>query len=1412
MNKIYITILLLILSYGASAQIEMTGSNTPPYDPISLISDQFFGEGVEVVNITYNGMDASVGYFSNGMSSIGIENGILLSTGSVESKGADVGSDQSGLIEASVDNGSSTIDVDLSTFTSQSIFNVTQYVIEFIPSSDTISFRYVFASEEYPEFVCSDYNDVFGFFVSGPGINGPYSDGAENIALIPGTNLPVTINNINSGNIGTQGKIENCTAPEGSLNYSEYYVDNDGSSMSPVFDGWLVPIEAKIGVTPCMTYKIKIVVADVGDAQRDSGVFLEGKSFDSQVLDVDIEVDNPERILIEGCNSANVILKIDEPRAQDLDINITYLGSASMMDDYNTLNSTITIPAGQTSTSLNISAIEDNIEENIEELQMIIDINACLKDTFELFLADYDPAELGLQADTICMGGSSQLEIDLESPSSLTVQSNDVNKAIISPIPGQSPSLVSSLLEVNGIKPSFLTADIIQSICLDITHTRLQDLSVYLASPGGQRITLTSGNGGTDDHYSNTCFTSTATDNVRTGTAPFTGNWLPEESFDNLLSGVAPLNGNWYIEIVDNGPGFNGLLNSWEITFNPAYEITYLWSNDASLSCTDCPNPIATPTSTSTYSVTVSNGTGCDVVEEVQIVVNESDFADAGPDQTICAGSDVTLTASGGDTYNWSTGDNTADINISPSTTTTYVVSITDANGCMSTDDVQIIVGTSLSADLQTTDVSCHQEADGRIIANSSGTAPFTYNWSNGEQTQEINGLEPGTYTVSISDVNNCNTVESAEIVEPDPLTITTDNSSTCPEITDGTATVTITGGNRAPFIYEWSSNAGGQQSAEITGLAAGIYDVTVTDDNNCTAIATTEVAALPELLEPIVTCGQVTSDAITFIWPDDANTTDFEVNVQNIGWTNPTSRTSHTLSGLSLGQTLEIQVRANGNCPSKIGTASCTANDCTPIDIQIVNQTNLPCAGTGSGSVSLIASGDNAPFSYSIDGQSNTTGNFANLGLGNHTATVEDAIGCTQTIIIVITEPDPLLISGTIDRQPDCNNGGAITVTASGGTGTLSYNWNNGLTSTSETNLPAGSYFISVTDENGCGNTYNGVINYYAEMTGVISSTPASCATQNAQATVDISGGQGSYSYIWDDAQEQTSSTAVDLGAGTYTVTVTDELGCTIEKSTAISEPRIEVELALRQPVCPEDFGGISITPIEGQAPFAIRVNSNTYSNQMEIDWLQSGSYDIEVTDNLGCTQTFEDEVLQSNDPMSVGLTDVIPLDIGDSIRLMPIILNGLGTITYEWTAQDDTYFSCTDCERPYFKPTNSTDIQLMITDANGCTASALSKVVVDRNRKIYAPDAISPNKDGVNDLFTIFTKDEGIIENLMIFDRWGNLVFEKEEFETNEESLGWNGRFNNVAVNSRLFVYVVRIRFEDEVVTFNGSLVVVR
>lgn len=320
----------------------------------ALITDVFLGDCLEATNITYTGSLDALGTFSNG-GSIGIEEGIIISTGlALSAEGPNTAGGVSNsfytagepLLEALA--GSTTNDAAIFEF-------------DFVASTTEVTFTYVFASEEYDEFVCSSYNDAFGFFVSGPG----YAPNT-NIAAIPGTTDLVAINNINN-NAG-------CGDPA----YAVYYVNNDGGS-SIEYDAYTVPLEALITTIPCETYQIKIAIADAGDSILDSAVLLQAESFNAGV-DLDIAGASPVggQSSPDNCEDTGsfVFVLNGDPLGEDVDITFTIGGTATADLDYDALPDVITFPAGSSIYELDVQGYLDQLDTTPESVTLTLD-NVC---------------------------------------------------------------------------------------------------------------------------------------------------------------------------------------------------------------------------------------------------------------------------------------------------------------------------------------------------------------------------------------------------------------------------------------------------------------------------------------------------------------------------------------------------------------------------------------------------------------------------------------------------------------------------------------------------------------------------------------------------------------------------------------------------------------------------------------------------------------------------------------------------------------------------------------------------------------------------------------------------------------------------------------------------------------------------
>ncbi len=417
---------LLILSLGmlvfhqhtkppASASAEppiMNGIRTKnDYSTESLVRD-IFAKGAcdNISNIRSIGNREGIGYFENGRNVIGMENGIIISTGQIEhAEGPNQAGDKSGTL------GNTAGDQDLGMFVDQRVLDVVGIEFDFVPLDSFVRFRYVFASEEYCEFVGSVYNDVFGFFVSGPGIEGEFSNQAKNVALIPGTNDYVAINSVNHA-YNSQYFIRN--ELERDARQCEIEPFNSPHRNSIEYDGFTTILTATLQLVPCETYHIRFVVADVADRYYDSAVFLEAESFNiggTVLLNAEAKETNKAT---EGCEDAFFVFKRGEQenlnKALTVQFEITDESTAIEGIDFEPLPRQVTIPAGKMNVRLPVKVINDRIDEPDEKIVIALDIPcACYSGDATMLLTDPPPLIAQLTDKQVCRNSTATLRPEI---------------------------------------------------------------------------------------------------------------------------------------------------------------------------------------------------------------------------------------------------------------------------------------------------------------------------------------------------------------------------------------------------------------------------------------------------------------------------------------------------------------------------------------------------------------------------------------------------------------------------------------------------------------------------------------------------------------------------------------------------------------------------------------------------------------------------------------------------------------------------------------------------------------------------------------------------------------------------------------------------------------------------------------
>ncbi len=651
----------------------------------------------------------------------------------------------------------------------------------------------------------------------------------------------------------------------------------------------------------------------------------------------------------------------------------------------------------------------------------------------------------------------------------------------------------------------------------------------------------------------------------------------------------------------------------------------------------------------------------------------------------------IDLTVSGGTapfTYAWSNGETTEDI--STLAAGTYNVTITDANGCTATASATVGEPTLLAGSAVATDALCNGAADGSVdLTVSGGTAPFTYAWSNGETTEDISTLAAGTYNVTITDANGCTATASATVGEPTLLAgsaVATD--ALCNGAADGSVDLTVSGGT-APFTYAWSN---GETTEDISTLAAGTYNVTITDANGCTATASAVVG------EPTILA--LTEDSVV---NSNCGQSDGSVLVSTTGGTAPftyswsNGDTTEDLTSAPAGNYTLTVTDANG-CST---TLTSTINDNSSPTASAV-ATDALCFGDTTGSVDLTVSGGTGPYTYAWDNGA-TTEDLSGVVAGTYNVTITDAVGCTTTASAVVGEPT-LLAGSAVATDALCNGAadGSVDLTVSGGTAPFTYAWDNGETTEDISTLAAGTYNVTITDANGCTATASAVVGEPTLLAGSAIATDALC-NGAADGTVDltVSGGTAPFTYAWSNGE--TTEDISTLAAGTYNVTITDANGCTATASAVVGEPILLAGSAVATDALCNGAadGSVDLTVTGGTAPFTYAWDNGETTE--DISTLAAGTYNVTITDANGCTATASATV---GEPTllagSAVATDA--LCNGDSTGSIDLTVSG-GTapFTYAWSNGETTEDISTLAAGTY---------NVTITDANGCTATASATV----------------------------------------------------------------------------------------------------
>jgi outer membrane protein OmpA-like peptidoglycan-associated protein len=580
---------------------------------------------------------------------------------------------------------------------------------------------------------------------------------------------------------------------------------------------------------------------------------------------------------------------------------------------------------------------------------------------------------------------------------------------------------------------------------------------------------------------------------------------------------------------------------------------------------------------------------------------------------------EINLSVSGGKapySFHWSNGAETKDLKGVNSGR--YSVLITDAFGCQEIIPAEIQEKPLIVRwvdDIK--NIKCSGESTGSVDINvSGGVPPYTYQWSNGQTTEDIKNLKAGDYEIVVKDSKACTEVSLTKVVEPAPITASFDEirNLRCFGDQGGVINVSVKGGS-APYKYHWNTGAVTQ---DITGLSAGEYSLDIVDNNGCSKAVATKIT------EPaVLAVNLVQLQNVKF---NNGNNGSVDINVTGgvppykYKWTN--GNETQDLTNLVAGS-YSVRVADATGC-AKIMNVSVTQP--APLMVHLDDIKNIACHGTKTGEVNITVTGGVPPYAFAwSNGQ--TKEDISELPAGKYQVTVRDANGFSQKIEATLTEPSAFTSRIVSTSNILCNGQqtGLIDIKVDGGVQPYRYRWSSGQITQDLTNVPAGPYTVKIVDANSCEQTLSDTITQPKPLALSFKDIVNINCNNASTGKIDISveGGIVPYSYSWNNgALTQDIS---DIKAGEYSVKVSDSKGCTQQISTIITEPpvlTVKEDLVKNIDCNGNNSGAIGLNVFGGVTPY--KFVWNTGSTSKDITGIKAGAYSMKVTDANGCTNTF--------------------------------------------------------------------------------------------------------------------------------------------------------------------------------------------
>jgi gliding motility-associated-like protein len=726
-------------------------------------------------------------------------------------------------------------------------------------------------------------------------------------------------------------------------------------------------------------------------------------------------------------------------------------------------------------------------------------------------------------------------------------------------------------------------------------------------------------------------------------------------------------------------------------------EVKYLWSTGDTT-----PNITVNPAQTTTYYLTAThNGMVCTDSTTIMVSGTPSNFAPYGRDSVVLCSDSARLDAGPGYvSYLWSHGANSKVTFVS--TPGWYTITVVDSIGCSGVDSV-FVYNSDLSASIIVDqNASCFGGSNGRaILTVTGGTAPYLINWSNGSASNDtLSNLSAGLYWVLVTDALGCAISDSVSIQEPQlALTaITSKTNVSCHGGNDGSVAVAASGGT-GPYSYTWLTNPPRSGNALIN-VSAGIYPVMVVDANGCqytTSLVVSEPTALVNsvTVQHVQCFGQPNGSAVV---QTSGGTAGYQY-----AWNGGAFTLNNSMGGLDTGLNYVEILDANG-CSDSI--AFVVNGPPSPIQ-HLATATNVSCYGLSNGSAQVLASGGSGSLQITWNTIPIAVGSsIIGRPAGTYKYTILDVVhGCMVVDSVVISQPIAPLSHTTITTDVLCysDSSGSAQVTPLGGSSPYSINWtSSSIVGFNPASLWAGWHFFTLTDANGCLLSDSLEIKEpLVPLTLATGVTNVSCyGDSTGSAWVSASGGTGPYVVLW-SANNATNDTLTGIPSGTYSVTVTDSVGCFATQIITVQQPQLPLTITTisQSALCFGTNSGTAAVIVQGgTGPYSIMWSDTLSSTTTSITQLYSGWYFVNVTDQNGCSILDSVFVGQPSSSLSIQSGTTSVGCFGSATGSAWVSANG-GTApyTYFWPHNGTTNDSITNLSAGTYL--------IQVQDANQCS-----------------------------------------------------------------------------------------------------------